>query len=87
MKIGNSPPVTPPDPGQARKIAARPEPDAASTEDRVELSGAPAASASDPSRSARIEELRVQVEQGTYHVPAEDIAHGIVDDMLDSNSR
>jgi anti-sigma28 factor (negative regulator of flagellin synthesis) len=46
------------------------------------LSGTPATGASDAARSARIEELRARVQQGAYRVPAEDIAHSIVDDML-----
>jgi anti-sigma28 factor (negative regulator of flagellin synthesis) len=50
--------------------------------DRVELSSPAAGSVSDSSRSARIEQIRTQVQQGTYHVSADDIAAGIVNDML-----
>jgi anti-sigma28 factor (negative regulator of flagellin synthesis) len=50
--------------------------------DRVELSSPAAGSMSDRSRSARIEQIRTQVQQGTYHVSADDIAAGIVNEML-----
>ena len=82
MKIDNSHPVPPPDASQVRKGPARAEQNRPPSEDRVELSGPSANTASDASRSARIEQLRAQVQQGAYRVPAEDIAHSIVDDML-----
>jgi anti-sigma28 factor (negative regulator of flagellin synthesis) len=50
--------------------------------DRVELSSAATGNVSDISRSARIEQIRTRVQQRTYHVSAEDIAAGIVNDML-----
>jgi flagellar biosynthesis anti-sigma factor FlgM len=53
-----------------------------SSVDRVELSSPAAGSMSDSSRSSRIEQIRTQVQQGTYHVSADDIAAGIVNDML-----
>jgi|SRR5208283_281480 anti-sigma28 factor (negative regulator of flagellin synthesis) len=53
-----------------------------SSVDRVELSSPGAGSMSDSSRSARIEQIRIQVQHGTYHVSADDIAAGIVNDML-----
>jgi anti-sigma28 factor (negative regulator of flagellin synthesis) len=51
------------------------------------LSGPPATAALDPARSARIEQLQAQVQQGAYRVPAEDIAHSIVDDMLGEKTK
>jgi anti-sigma28 factor (negative regulator of flagellin synthesis) len=82
MKINNSPAVTPPDASQVRRNPPRAERNQAPSGDRVELSVPPATSAFDASRSARIEELRTQVQQGAYRVPTEAIAHSIVDDML-----
>jgi anti-sigma28 factor (negative regulator of flagellin synthesis) len=82
MKIDNSPVVTPPDASPVRKGPARAEQTPAPSGDRAELSGPPATAALDPARSARIEQLQAQVKQGAYRVPAEDIAHSIVDDML-----
>lgn len=82
MKIDNSPVVPPPDASPVRKGPARARQNPAPSEDRAELSGPPAAGVSDASRSARIEQLSAQVQQGAYRVPAEDIAHSIVDDML-----
>jgi anti-sigma28 factor (negative regulator of flagellin synthesis) len=82
MKIDKTHIVAPPEPGLVRKAPAHAKPEESSARDRVELSGAPVAPATDPSRSARIEELRAQVQLGAYHVPAEDIARAIVDEML-----
>jgi anti-sigma28 factor (negative regulator of flagellin synthesis) len=82
MKIDNSHVVTPPDASPARKAPARAEQSPASSGDRVELSGPPAIAASDAARSARIEQLSAQVGQGTYRIPAEDIAQSMVDEML-----
>jgi flagellar biosynthesis anti-sigma factor FlgM len=36
----------------------------------------------DPARQQRIEEIKRQIEDGTYHVPAEDIAEKILRDAL-----
>jgi anti-sigma28 factor (negative regulator of flagellin synthesis) len=82
MKIDNSHVVIPPDASPVRKGPARARQSPAPSEDRVDLSGPPAASASGAARSARIEQISARVQQGTYRVPAEDIAHSIVDDML-----
>jgi anti-sigma28 factor (negative regulator of flagellin synthesis) len=82
MKIDPSHVVTPQDARQVRKVPARAEQSQAAAEDRVELSGPPSSVTPDAARSIRIEQLRTQVQQGTYRVPAEDIARGIVDDML-----
>ncbi len=82
MKIDNSSLVPPAGPGQPRKGPARAENTTPPSEDRVELSSLSTTAPSDPARSTRIEQLRAQVELGTYHVPAEEIARGIVDDML-----
>jgi anti-sigma28 factor (negative regulator of flagellin synthesis) len=82
MKIDSSPAVPPPDASQIRKGPARAQQNPAPLEDRAELSGPPAASVSDASRSARIKQLGAQVQRGAYRVPAEDIARSIVDDML-----
>jgi anti-sigma28 factor (negative regulator of flagellin synthesis) len=82
MKIDNSHVVPPPDARPVRRSPARAEHNPAPSGDRAELSGTPATGASDAARSARIEELRARVQQGAYRVPAEDIAHSIVDDML-----
>ena len=50
--------------------------------DRVELSSAATGNVSNISRPARIEQIRTQVQEGTYRVSADDIAAGIVNDML-----
>ncbi|HTP85651.1 MAG TPA: flagellar biosynthesis anti-sigma factor FlgM [Bryobacteraceae bacterium] len=86
MKIDNSRGVTPPESGNVRKSPAREEKPVGRPEDRVELSHQSRTAAQDLSRAACIEQLRAQVENGNYHVPAEDIAHSIVDEMLGDKS-
>ena len=82
MKIDNSRNVPPPEPAPLRKSPARAESSADSAADHVQLSRLPSATTVDASRSTRIEELRMQVQQGAYRVPAEDVARSIVDEIL-----
>lgn len=82
MKIDNSRNVPPPEPAPPRKSPAHAESNAAARTDQVQLSRLPSAATVDASRSARIEELRNQVQQGSYRVPAEDVARSMVDEML-----
>ena len=83
MKIDNSHGATPPDAGQTRKPPVRAEQNTAQPGDRVEVSQRPLATAvQDAARAAQIEQLRTQVQNGTYRISADDIARGIVDDML-----
>jgi anti-sigma28 factor (negative regulator of flagellin synthesis) len=86
MKIDNSQTnsqtVAPPGASPVRKSPTRAEQIPAPSGDQVELSGPSASAAPDVGRSERLERLRAQVQQGTYRVPAEDIASSIVDDML-----
>jgi len=82
VKIDTNRPVQAADPGPVRTSPARTDRTAAPIEDHVELSGPSATTATDPARVARIEAITVQVQQGTYKVSAEDIARGILDEML-----
>ena len=82
MKIDNSGSVPPPAPAPIQKEPAQAESTRAAASDQVQLSPLPPIAADDASRSARIEQLRLQVQQGSYRVPAEDIARSIVDDAL-----
>ena len=82
MKIDHSRNVAPPEPATPRKSATRAESSPAVASDQVQLSQLPGAASIDASRSARIEELRLQMQQGSYRVSAEDVARSIVDDML-----
>ncbi len=82
MKIDNSRGVPPPDSAQVRKAPVREEKGAGHPEDRVELTNQARIAADDTSRTARIEQLRTQVRDGTYRVEPEELAHSIVKDML-----
>jgi anti-sigma28 factor (negative regulator of flagellin synthesis) len=66
---------------RVKSSAASPQNQNASV-DLVELTSPVAGSVSDSSRSARIEQISTRVQQGTYRVSADDIAAGIVNDML-----
>jgi len=55
--------------------------------DHAELSSPATLSVSDSSRSAQIEQIRARIQQGTYRVSADDIAAGIVNDMLGESRR
>jgi len=81
VKIDNSHNVPPLEPAPLRKSPGQAESNAAAS-DQVRLSRLPSAATVDASRSARIEELRDQVQQGSYRVSAEDVARSIVDEML-----
>jgi anti-sigma28 factor (negative regulator of flagellin synthesis) len=82
VKIDNSRNVPPPEPAPLQRSPAHAESSTAAASDEVQLSRLPSAATVDASRSSRIAELRLQVEQGSYRVPAEDVARGIVDEML-----
>ena len=86
MRIDNSHFVPPADAEPLRKTPARAAQSTPPSEDRVELSGPSTTAGYDPSRSARIEELTAQVQQGTYRISDEDLARGIVNDMLGTKS-
>ena len=80
MRIDNNTPVTGTETTSVRASSARPEKKTVQPEDHVELSAA--AAQSDTSRAARIEQLRMEVQQGSYRPSSRDIAAKIVDDMI-----
>jgi len=81
LKIGNtSAPVSSGAAASGKKVRSEPGP--ANRSDQVQLSQLPSSAAADASRSARIAELGIQVQNGTYRVSAEDVAKSIIDDAL-----
>jgi len=82
VKIDNSHNIPPLEPTPLRRDPARAESSPATAPDEVQLSLLPSTGTVDASRSSRIEELHLQVQQGSYRVPAEDVARSMVDEML-----